>query len=175
MNEKERINALEVALNNEMREREFYLKNAERTKNALDKKMFQQIGDEELEHYERLKQLHEKWEKQEKWPETVPLKVKDTIVKDILLDVLKKVNEMSAGDDDDLEAVRTAIDFEAKGAQYYSDLRDEVSDPKEKEFFDLMARIENEHYLSLKDTEEYFTDPASWYRKVEHHTFDGAP
>jgi rubrerythrin len=82
---------------------------------------------------------------------------------------------MSQGDDDDLEAVRTAIDFEAKGAKLYAELRDAVSDPQEKEFFDLLTRIENEHYLSLKDTEEYFTDPASWYRKVEHHSFDGAP
>jgi hypothetical protein len=32
MDEKERLNALEVALNNEMREREFYLNNAKRTK-----------------------------------------------------------------------------------------------------------------------------------------------
>jgi rubrerythrin len=175
MDEKERLNALEVALKNEMREREFYLRNAGRTKNPLGRKMFQQIGDEELEHYERLKQLHERWEKQERWPETVPLKVKDTIVKDILVDLIKKVDETSAGDDDDLEAVRTAIDFEAKGAKYYADLRDTVSDPKEKEFFDLLARIENEHYLSLKDTEEYFTDPASWYRKAEHHSLDGAP
>jgi len=168
--EKERLNALEVALNNEMREREFYLKNAKRTKNALGKKMFQQIGDDELEHYERLKQLHQKWAKQEKWPETVPLKVRDTIVKDILLDFVKKVDVTAKGDSDDLEAVRTAIDFEAKGAKFYADLRDSVSNPKEKEFFDLLSKMENEHYLSLKDTEEYFIDPASWYRKAEHHT-----
>ena len=48
-----------------------------------------------------------------------------------------------------------------------------MTDPKEKQFFDLLATIENEHYLSLKDTEEYLTDPISWYRKKEHHTFDG--
>jgi len=173
MNEKERLNALEVALNNEMREREFYLKNAKRSKNALGKAMFQQIADDELEHYERLKQLHEKWNKQEKWPGTVPLKVKDTIVKDILVDFLKKVDKTAKSDADDLQAVRTAIDFEAKGAKYYAQLRDDVSDPKEKQFFDLLSRIENEHYLSLKDTEEYLTDPTSWYRKMEHHTFDG--
>jgi rubrerythrin len=172
MNEKERLNALEVALNNEMREREFYLKNAKRTKNPLGKKMFQQIGDDELEHYERLKQLHQKWAKQEKWPETVPLKVKDTVVKDILVEFLKKADE-TKGDADDLEAVRTAIDFEAKGAKFYAELRDSVSNPKEKQFFDLLSKMENEHYLSLKDTEEYFIDPASWYRKVEHHTLDG--
>ncbi len=174
MNERERLNALEVALNNELREREFYLKNAERTRNPLGKAMFKQIGDEELEHFERLKELHEKWEKQEKWPETVPLKVKNTIVKNILLDFIKKVGEGSGGDDDDLNAVRTAIDFEAKGAKHYAELRDSVSGEKEKQFFDLLSKIEHEHYLSLKDTEEYFSDPASWYRKEEHHTLDGA-
>jgi len=174
MNEKDRLNALEVALNNEMREREFYLKNASRTKNPFGKKMFQQIGDEELEHYERLKQLHQMWSKKERWPETVPLRVKETIVKDILVEFLKKADETSKGDSDDLEAVRTALDFEAKGAEYYADLRDQVPDPKEKQFFDLLSKIENEHYLSLKDTEEYLVDPASWYQKAEHHTLDGA-
>ncbi len=174
MNDKDRLNALEVALNNETRERAFYLKHAARTKNTLGKKMFQQIGDDELEHYQRLKELHQKWEKQQKWPVTVPLKVNDTIVKDILLDFVKKVDEKSPSDADDLEAVRTAIDFEAKGAKFYADLRDSVVNPREKEFFDLLAKIENEHYLSLKDTEEYLTDPASWYRKMEHHTLDGA-
>lgn len=174
MNERERLNALEVALNNELREREFYLKNAEKAKNPIGKKMFQHIGDEELEHYERLKQLHQRWEKKEKWPETVPLKVKDTIIKDILVDLIQQTEEMDR-EDDDLEAVRTAIAFEAKGAKLYAELRDAVSDPKERGFFDLLATIENEHYLSLKDTEEYLTDPASWYRKVEHHGFDGAP
>jgi rubrerythrin len=174
MDGKERLNALEVALNNETREREFYIKNAKRTKNPLGKKMFKQIGDDELEHYQRLKQLHQKWEKQERWPETVPLKVKDTIVRDILLEFVKKVDMTAKGDSDDLEAVRTAIDFEAKGTKYYAELRDSVSDLKEKQFFDLLSRMENEHYLSLKDTEEYFIDPASWYRKAEHHTLDGA-
>jgi len=75
---------------NEMREREFYHKHANRTKNPLGKKMFQQIGDEELEHYERLKQLHQKWSKQEEWPETVPLKVKDTVVKESWLSLSER-------------------------------------------------------------------------------------
>jgi rubrerythrin len=174
MNEKERLNALDVALNNEMREREFYLKNAERTKNPLGKKMFKQIGDEELEHYQRLKELHQKWAKQEKWPETLPLKVKDTVVKDILMGFIKKVDQTAKGDDNDLEAVRVAIDFETKGAKFYAELRDNSSVPKEKQFFDLMSKIESEHYLSLKDTEEYFIDPQSYYRKMEHPTLDGA-
>ena len=173
MEQGERQNALEVALNNETKEREFYLKHAKRTSHPLGKLMFQQIADEELEHYERLKQLHEKWKKGEQWPETLPLEVNGTVVNKIMNGILKKVDETQEADDDDLKAVRTAIDFEAKGAKYYAELRDMVSDPKEKQFFDLLSKIENEHYLSLKDTEEYLTDPASWYRKAEHHGLDG--
>jgi rubrerythrin len=36
------------------------MKHAQRTKNPIGKAMFQQIGDEELGHYERLKELHQK-------------------------------------------------------------------------------------------------------------------
>jgi rubrerythrin len=157
-----------------MREREFYLNNAKRTKNEVGRAMFQKIADEELEHYERLKQLHETWKKRETWPETVPLKVEGTVVKDILLDMVRKTEKMPIKDDDDLKAIRTAIDFEAKGAAYYAKIRDEVTDLREKEFFDLLSKIEHEHYLSLKDTEEYLTDPTSWYVKSEHHGLDGA-
>jgi rubrerythrin len=174
MDKKERLNAVEVALNNEMREREFYLKHAGRTRNEVGRAMFQQIADEELEHYERLKELHEKWEKREKWPDTVPLKVKGTIVRDVLKDVVAKADEVPEKDDDDLQAIGIAVEFEAKGAAYYAKIRDDVTDPKEKEFFDLLSRIEHEHYRSLKDTEEYLTDPASWYTKTERHGLDGA-
>jgi rubrerythrin len=171
---KERQNALQVALNNEMKEHKFYLKNAERTKNPVGKAMFQQIAGEELEHYERLKQLSENWEKQKKWPETVPLKVTETVVRNVLKEAAKKASKTAKGDADDLKAVRTAIEFEARGTEYYAKLRDEVSDPKEKAFFNLLANIEHEHYVSLKDTEEYLTDPVSWFRKKENTGLDGA-
>ena len=171
---KDRLNTLDVALNNEMREHEFYLKNAERTKNPVGRAMFLQIAAEELEHYERLKQLHENWAKDKKWPDTVPLKVKETIVKDVLKDVVKKAANAPAGDADDLKALEEAIDFEGQGATYYARLRDNVTDPREKAFFELLANIEHEHYVSLKDTEEYLKDPISWYRKAERSGLDGA-
>jgi rubrerythrin len=136
--------------------------------------MFRQIAEEELEHHERLKQLHETWVNEDKWPETIPLTVQETNVRNILVDVIKKVENLPKGNADDLEAIRTALDFEARGARFYADLHDAVSDPKEKKFFELLASIENEHYLSLKDTEEFLVDPAQWYRKHERSGLDGA-
>ena len=174
MKEEKSLKAIDVALNNELLERDFYYMHAERTKNPVGKAMFKRIGDDELEHYEMLKQLHEKWTKEGKWPETVPLEVQDTKIKDVLKDVMKKVEKKTQTDSDDLEAIRTAIDFEYKGVQFYKDLADMVSDPKEKQFFLLLSGIEKEHALSLQDAEEYFTDPESYFRKMEHHSLDGS-
>lgn len=171
---KDRLNALEVALNNELREREFYLRNATRTKNPVGAAMFRQIAAEELEHYERLHALKETWEAKKQWPETVPLKVKETVVKDILKGALKQAAGAPAGDADDLAALRTAIAFEAKGTEFYAALRDEVADPREKAFFALLSAIEHEHFTSLKDTEEYLTDPDGWFRKTDRGGLDGA-
>ena len=56
----ERIKALEVALNNESRERDFYLKHAERTGNAFGKLMFHSIAKDENEHYQKILELHRK-------------------------------------------------------------------------------------------------------------------
>jgi rubrerythrin len=169
-----RLDALKVALNNEMKEHQFYLKNAERTKNAVGKAMFKQIAGEELEHHERLKQLHENWEKEKKWPDTIPLKVKETTVKHVLKEAAKKAPKAAKGDADDLKAIRVAIEFEGKGAENYARLRDQVSDPREKAFFNLLADIEHEHYVSLKDTEQYMIDPATWFREKEEGGLDGA-
>jgi rubrerythrin len=169
----ERLNALEIALKNEMNEHHFYLKNAERTVNPVGKAMFSQIAAEELEHHERLKQLAENWKKDQKWPETLPLKVKDTAVRSVF-GTAAQSGEKTAGDADDLAAVRKAIEFEAKGVQFYADLRDRSTDPKEKAFFGLLADIEHEHFVSLKDTEEYFVSPGAWYQKHEGTGLDGA-
>ena len=60
-----------------------------------------------------------------------------------------------------------------KGEKFYSDLRDSVDDPVEKEFYRVLASMEREHRLSLEDTYEYFKDPEGWYRMKEGHHLDG--
>ena len=170
----DRIRALEVALKNEANERDFYLKHAARTKNEFGKKMFMSIASDEDEHYERIKALHKRLIEKGKWPETLALKVKDTKIKS----VLKRMATLATGsprkaDSDDLEAVRIGINFEKKGEKFYSELRDSVSDAKEKAFYGMLADMEREHRLSLEDTRDYFKDPTGWFRIKEKLHVDG--
>ncbi len=173
MGSEDRLNALEAALNNEDRERDFYLKNAARTQNSVGRAMFNRIAQDEVEHYERLKKLHEEWAKAARWPETVPLTINQTNVRDILLTTLKNVDRAEPCDPNDREAVRIAAEFEEKGVIFYKDLAASSIDEREKAFFELLSSIEYEHYLALRDAEEYFENPAAWFVKTEHPMWDG--
>ena len=169
----ERIKALEVALNNESRERDFYLKHAERTSNSFGKLMFQSIAKDEDEHYQKILELHGRLKQEGKWPETIPIKVKGTDMKSVLKKVVDSVDTSAEADTDDMEAVKIAIDFETKGEKFYSDLRDSVDNPVEKEFYSVLASMEREHRLSLEDTLDYFKDPEGWYQMKEKRHLDG--
>ena len=173
-NTEERIEALEVALTNEKNEGEFYRRHAERTNDPLGKKMFQTLADDEAEHYDRILELHKKLSDEGKWPETLPLKAKDTVVKDVLNSVIEGVDVSTQADTDDLEAVKIAIEFETKGEAFYKSLRQSVEDPQEKSFYGLLESIEREHRLSLEETYEYFKDPEGWFQKMEKPHLDGA-
>ena len=169
-----RMNALAFALENEEKEREFYLGQARKTKNMAGKNMFKQIADEEKEHHEMLKKLHDKWTEQKKWPATVPLKVKKSLAGTILKSMSGKKSARITGTEDELKAIRTAIDFEARGVALYTKLGSQCTDPKEIAFFNMLAAVEREHLLSLKDTGEFLADPATWYQHVEKSGLDGA-
>jgi rubrerythrin len=170
----ERIKALEIALNNEARERDFYLKHSQRTTNNMGKMMFATIASDEDEHYNRILNLHKRLIQEGKWPETVPIQVRGTEVKKVIQKVVDSVDTSSKANTDDMEAVKIAIDFETKGEKFYADLAKKVDNPMEKKFYEFLASIEREHRLSLQDTLEYFQDPAGWFRVKERHHIDGA-
>jgi rubrerythrin len=167
-----RIKALEIALANESRERDFYLRHKERTTNHIGRLMFASIAADENEHYQRILELHKRLQQEGKWPDTVPLTVKGTDVKSVIEKIADMAETSIQGDRDDVEAVKIAIDFETKGELFYKNLAKEVDNAVEKKFYEFLSSIEREHRLSLEDTYEYFQDPAGWYRVKEHHHMD---
>jgi rubrerythrin len=166
------IKSIEIALENELKERDFYLKHRRRTQTLVGRMMFASIARDEDEHYIRLKSIHAELSKQGKWPEAISA-VKGTKVKTVLNDVLKGVEKSASPDADDREAVNIAIDFETKGYNFYSKLRDSAETEAEKSFFECLATIENEHLSSLKETRLYFEDPATWLEQHEKPHFEG--
>lgn len=166
------VQSIEIALENEMRERDFYLQHAARTANAVGKQMFTRIAADEEEHYLRLKQVHEELARRGTWPERVPGVIKGTDVRLALALIKQAIGKAQAADADDRQAVQTAISFEEKAHQFYARLRDAADTAAAKKFFDLMAGMEREHLLSLKETLLFFEDPATWYEEHEKPHFE---
>jgi rubrerythrin len=80
--------------------------------------------------------------------------------------LLRQTDELPETDDGELEALRAAIDFEVKGIAFYTQLGDLVADPKEKAFFNLLAQMEQEHFLALKKTKDYLANPKAWLKNL---------
>ncbi|MBU2643370.1 ferritin family protein [bacterium] len=169
----EKIKAIEIALNNELRERDFYLKQSEKSADPLGKKMFATIAQEEEEHYEYLKELHQKLQKAGKWPDDISAVIKETNVKQVLDELVDKVHYKSTATADDKEALRIAINFEKSAYQFYTELIKQSDQPNEKALFEQLAALEMEHMTSLEETLLYFEDPADWFAQHEKPTLDG--
>ena len=174
MDTTKRMEALEIAMTNEKRERDFYLKHSERTKNPLGQKMFKRLSEEENEHMERITVLHKRLKEQGRWPEEETLSVSSSLVNNVLGSVVKAVERLPETDMDDIGAVREAIEFETKGETFYAELAEGTDNPKEKEFLLFLSSMEHDHLMSLKETLEYFENPEGWFTAKERHGLDGA-
>jgi rubrerythrin len=169
----ETIKSIEVALNNESRERDFYLLHSKRTTNNLGKLMFATLAQDENEHYQRLQELHKKLSREGTWTENIPLTVKGSDLMNVLKTFLAKVENDTPADIDDQEAIKIAIAFEEKGYLFYAGLRDAVDNPEEKKFFNILAEMEKEHLMSLQDSLLYMEDPGGWFATKEMTNVDG--
>jgi rubrerythrin len=166
--------SLELALKNEATEMKFYQNESQRSKNPLAKKMFDLLANDEKEHMQRIRHLHEKLIADGTWPKDVPIEIKGTNVRDVLNGLTAKLDNATRHDDDDMAALEKAADFEAKGSKFYAGIADTCKNSMEKNFFMFLSRIEREHHLSLVDSISYLKDPQTWMMEHERAGLDGA-
>jgi rubrerythrin len=139
----------------------------------LGKKMFMELAKEEEQHYMALKTIFEQRESRI-LPKEINAVVGKTNVRNVLLGFLRQVRTDVKTTEDDKAAIKTAIEFEEKGVIFYQRLSKEANSPEEKSFFELLASMEREHLISLKESLEYFEDPAGYFQKTERGVLDGA-
>ena len=167
------LKAVQVALDNEMGEKEFYLEQGKRVTNPVGKKMFETIAAEEDVHYNKLKEIHSTLEATGQWPENISAVVDKTDIKKALKEMIDTADGGATSTTDDKEAVQIAIEFERKAYVFYKDLIAKTENADEKKFFEYMAAIENKHVLSLEDTLAYMEDPEGWLMTSEKALLDG--
>jgi hypothetical protein len=135
--------------------------------------MFLQIAAEEDEHYRRLQIMHQELSRQGKWPDTVS----NIVGASNILATFKKIASLAektpAASRDDIEALNIAIQFEEKAHGFYTSLSAAAETGAEKEFFKLLASVEWEHLLTLKESLLFFENPADWFAEHEKSQLEG--
>ncbi len=168
-----KIKALTVALENELNERNFYLAQSEKTDNQVGKKMFLQIAAEEDEHYRRLQSIHQELSRQGKWPDTVANSVGTSNIRATFKKIAGLAKKTPAASRDDIDALNIAIQFETKAHSFYTTLCNAAESGAEKEFFKLLASVEWEHLLTLKESLLFFESPEDWFAEHEKSQLEG--
>lgn len=170
----DKISSVKFAMDNEQREKDYYLKEAARSKNPVVKRLLETLAEEEEDHKRWIDKLHSKLLSDGSWPADVDLEMKDSNVKVELKKLDYKAEATSAHDDSDIEALRAAAQFEKDAADFYADLVKQCETEKEQKFFTFLANIEREHQLSIEDSLSYLQDPEAWFDASERHGLDGA-
>jgi rubrerythrin len=135
--------------------------------------MFVQIAAEEDEHYRRLQRIHEELSRQGKWPDTISNNVGTSNIRATFKKIAGLAGETPAASRDDIDALHIAIQFETKAHSFYTTLCNDAETGAEKEFFKLLAAMEWEHLLTLKDTMLFYESPTDWFAEHEKSQLEG--
>ena len=169
----DRISSFKLAIDNEQREKDFYLKEAARSKNPVVIRLLETLAEEEEDHKRWIADLHAKLIADGSWPEDVAIQVKDSTLEEELKKLDYKAEATKSHDDSDIECLKQAVQFEKDAVEFYDEIVAACDNPQEKKFFQFLSKIEHDHMLSIADSLAYLEDPEGWFDSAERHGLDG--
>jgi len=168
------LTALEKAMEIERQGEVFYQEAAEHVQDPMGKAVFQALARDEVEHLRLLQVQYEKISQDQEWLQLDEAKVCEPGTPLKLFPNKRDAKLVIPKDASDLDALKLAMDFEAKGYERYVKAGAETDDPRGKEVFKFLAEQENSHYAFLQKTHEYLTTEGAWYfDEQEFPMFDG--
>ncbi len=166
------IFALQTSIKMEIDGKAFYLKASMESTIDIGKKLLTQLAEEEDAHLQLFERIYEQIRKDNSWPDT-DVKTSSR-VKTIFSSEKSKMLMPRKTSSDEVEAVKIAIDMEAKSYEFYRQQMNCAIYASETRFYEALVAQEHGHQLVLLDYLEFLQDPFSYFQKIEHHSLDGA-
>ena len=149
--------ALVAAIRVEQQGRQFYLKVAERTADEKGQAMFRSLASDELEHLDILVKEYQALTNNEPW-----LTVEQAKETEPMFSLFPEEGEDLAIPQDDLSALKFAMDFEQRGYEMYRKGAMEAADATAQAVFQHLAKEENRHFVLLQRTHDYLATSGVW-------------
>jgi len=161
------MNAVEIAIRMETDAIKFYSEAANKTSNAVGKKMFLSIVEDEKRHLEMLQRLFKDLDLH--FNTASPMRTMKTIfeeMKDVML-------QRAEATKNELEAFKIAMEMEKEGIEFYKKAALEAPSEKEKKLFEMLVPEEEQHYAIFANTYFFMKESGSWFMWEEHSIVDG--
>ncbi len=155
------MDIFEYAMQMEKDGEAYYRQLAEQTNNNGLKTVFSMLADEEVKHYDVVKQMKTQSPQME---QTQVL----TNAKNIFVQ-MKESDDTFDFDARQVELYKKAQDIEKKSQDFYSEKASEVTQEDQKETFQQLAAEEEKHYLLLDNIIQFVSRPDTWLENAEFH------
>lgn len=171
------LDALKAYIQTEIEGHRFYQMAAERTENALGKKMFLSLANDELEHARKLSSEYRSVSEAGRWLTVEELSQQGREGAQESFPVFpsdeQRISALIPEGSDDLQALTIAINIEKESYQQYARAAAEASDEAAKALFQRLMVEENRHLKIVESSYEYLADTGSWFQDIEKPIFEG--
>ncbi len=94
-------------------------------------------------------------------------------VKSVFSELKDEMQKRVAASGDDKEALRIAMEMEAKGRDFYEKSAAEATDDKSRALFERLFKEEEKHYSIFSNTYSFLNDTGNWFMWDEHSIVEG--
>lgn len=162
--------ALQTALEFEIKGEGIYRDVAEKTKNPVVKRTFKYLFQQEQNHIREIKAYLADIEH----PEAVELKGdKQEGVKKFFNEEIKRISEKLELSGDDVKAHENAMELETYAYNFYKEQRDKAGNGGVKKFFETLMIQENAHFQLIQNAHEYIKNPEQFFAEEEKWIVEG--
>lgn len=153
--------AIKAAIQMEKDGYSFYQKAAAQTSSDMGREIFESIAEDELMHLDVFQKMFEEKIGKSEWKNLVESSKKYTNIGVFPKDL--KETEGENPDSSELDALRIAMDSEKEAIDYYSKIRDNLTDRDVKEIIDEIIEQEKSHYNILEGEFNHIQSTGYWF------------
>jgi len=152
------------AIKLEIRGREFFLHAAAVTHNALGRKMFRRLAEEEVKHLVAFGKLFSEVIQSDEWKADVhqeEMAGKAAVIEELAARMKR------AEDKSEIEALRIGMELELRAIEFFKSCAVQGDDPKATDIFNAIADEERFHYDLLQSQYDSVTGSGFWLDSAE--------
>ena len=161
------MNAAEIARKMETDAVEFYSQAAQKSSHPIGKKMLLSIAEDEKRHMRMIDAIIKGMGLTE--DNIDPMEN----VKSIFEENKDTMQERIASTEDDLVALKIAMEMEAKGRDFYKKSAAEATDDNSRALFERLFKEEEKHFAIFENTYSYLSDNGNWFMWEERGIVEG--